>query len=297
MSRSHAIAGAVLALTAAQSAHAAALDLYYERALMGAADARCGLFTPQIGAALAAAEAQARGAALRSGAPGSSLRATAASAAAKAAATSCVSPDLKLAAARVRQAFQDYGRLQRMDFPGELAGWKADRTLPVRTPVWRLVQTASLGGQPLSFGLAGRWGAPQALIAVTSVAGGDTPYAARLVMRDLARSSEPYLNQVRAGSSAKLPLWARTPPRWASVVFAAEARSPADPSLAPPGAGSAMAFRFPASAAQAIAALDPREAITVELLYPAPTGDVVRKAYVEVGDFAAGQAFLAAAAR
>jgi hypothetical protein len=40
--------------------------------------------------------------------------------------------------------------------------------------------------------------------------------------------------------------------------------------------------------------LDPREAVAVEFLF---SGDRVRTAYVEVGDFAAGRAFLQVAAR
>jgi hypothetical protein len=42
-------------------------------------------------------------------------------------------------------------------------------------------------------------------------------------------------------------------------------------------------------AARELALLDPREAVAVEFLFP---GDEVRRAYVEVGDFAAGKAFL-----
>ncbi|MDZ4370247.1 MAG: hypothetical protein U1C74_02340, partial [Phenylobacterium sp.] len=54
------------------------------------------------------------------------------------------------------------------------------------------------------------------------------------------------------------------------------------------------AFRFPQTAAKALADLDPREAVAVEFLF---AGDRVRTAYVEVGDFAAGRAFLQVAAR
>ena len=53
------------------------------------------------------------------------------------------------------------------------------------------------------------------------------------------------------------------------------------------------AFRFPVEAERALAELDPREAVVVEFQF----GDGVRLADVEVGDFAAGQAFLIMAAR
>ena len=64
--------------------------------------------------------------------------------------------------------------------------------------------------------------------------------------------------------------------------------------LLPKGSEDGWAFRFPAAAAQALADLDPREAIAVEFLFP---GERVRTAYVEVGDFAAGRAFLQVASR
>jgi len=62
----------------------------------------------------------------------------------------------------------------------------------------------------------------------------------------------------------------------------------------PKGSRAGWAFRFPPEAARELARLDPREAVAVEFLFP---GDVTRRAYVEVGDFAAGQAFLTLAER
>src|SRR5687768_14204872 len=66
------VAGLALAVPAASLA-AGAADLFYERSVLRAADQRCGLFDPKISAALEAARAQARGAALRGGAPASEL--------------------------------------------------------------------------------------------------------------------------------------------------------------------------------------------------------------------------------
>jgi hypothetical protein len=86
-------------------------------------------------------------------------------------------------------------------------------------------------------------------------------------------------------------------PENANLAFMAEARLAPDPLIAPKGK-DAIAYRFPASAAKAIAGLDPREAVSVEFLFQGPGGrTVVRRALIEVGDFAAGQAFLAAAQR
>src|SRR5204862_209099 len=76
-----------------------------------------------------------------------------------------------------------------------------------------------------------------------------------------------------------LPLARRLPPPLALKAYAASARSPAGEDLLPKTKGG-WAFRFPEEAVNALASLDPREAVVVELLMP---GDGTRRAYVEVG--------------
>ena len=184
----------------------------------------------------------------------------------------------------MRKAFEAYSGLQRMTYPGDLATWQAERTSSVTIPLWRLSQPASFGGDRLIFGLAGRGGA---VLSVATFANGVRPYGARLVLRDTARTQGPYLDP-RGGRN----LAARVSPRSASLVFTAEAREESPLSLLPNGAKSGLAFRFPAAAAEAISLLDPREAVTIEFTFSGREGEMVRKAYVEVGDFAAGRAFL-----
>jgi hypothetical protein len=288
---------AALAVAGAAGASTPGAQAYYERALMHAADARCHLFAPALGSALAAAEAQARGAALRAGATNAALRVVQAQAIAKQAGLACGAHDLGVAAARVKTAFDGYSKLIRMSFPGDDAGWQADRTLPLRTPIWRLSQPASAGPVRVMFGLAGDYGHPAQLLAVGDFGPGETPYAAQLMVRDTARAPEPYLQAVSVAAWARLPLAERAPPRSAALAFTAEARAAADKTLLPRGAASGIAFRFPAAAAQALAGLDPREAVTLVFLIQDASGATARRAYVEVGDFAAGQAFLAAAPR
>jgi hypothetical protein len=267
-------------------AHAQGLDLVYERTVMTAADGRCGLFAPEISAALGAAQAQAHGAALRGGAALETVQSTEARARSRAASLNCTAPDLAVAAVRVRSAFAGYARIQRMNFPGEIAGWRADRTGP-RAVRWRLSQDARFGADRMTFGLAGR-GEGATLIALARFADGQAPYAARLLMRDDARSEGPYLYRI-SSTPQRLPLERRLPPRSALRIYVAEARSTAGQDLLPKDARSGWAFRFPAQAVSDLAELDPREAVAVEFLFP---GDVVRRAYVEIGDFAAGKAFL-----
>ena len=92
---------AAMTMLAAGSCDAATAggQAYYERALMQAADGRCHLFSPQLGSALAAAAAQARGAALRAGATNKGLAILAVQAAAKQAGLPCGAKDLAVAAA------------------------------------------------------------------------------------------------------------------------------------------------------------------------------------------------------
>lgn len=284
----------IAALAAAPGiAKARPVDLFYERTVMSAADARCDLFAPEVGAALAASAAQARGAALRAGISFASLRTIENNARGKAALAGCGSPDIAIAASRVKTAFSGYAKITRLTYPGDIAPWRADRA-GGRASSWRLSQESTFGSDKLSFGLAGRDG-PGALVAVARFADGAQPYAARLLLRDGARSSQPYLDRWGAGSTARLPLERRLPPRSALKTYQASARSPAGQDLLPRDAKSAgWAFRFPDTAAIELGALDPREAVAVEFLF---AGDVSRRAYVEIGDFAAGRAFLQVAAR
>lgn len=272
------------ALGVAGLAHAAPGDLFYERTLMRAADGRCRLFTPALASALDAARAQARGATLRAGVREAEVLAIEQRAVSKAGTVSCQSKDLKLVAERVRKGFEGYALLQRMSYPGDRARWEADRASSATIPLWRLSQPAAFNQDRLIFGLAGR-GAQ--MLAVATFADGAQPYAARLVMRDPELTQGPYLNAKPARGLAS-----NVAPRAASRVFSAESRDMAAPTLLPIGAKTGVTFRFPQVAGDWISRLDPREALVIEFLIAGRNGDEVRRAYVEVGDFAAGRAFL-----
>lgn len=266
------------------------LDLYRERVAMSAAGDRCRLFDPQTGQALASGAAQARTAALRAGYAPQALDDAAADARDRTAGLACDAPRLLEAAARSRDAFRAYSALRRMSFPGQVGTWRADRAMPRQSAAWRLAQDAWAGEDKVVFGVAGQQGAQSVTLAVASP-DGSSPYAARLLVRDTARLPEPLVQPGAATLKARAPL------RAAAKVILAEAKAPADPALRPQGAGKAVAFRFPASAQEALEQLDPREAVSVEILYPSDRGDVVRTAFLEVGDFDAGMAFLNTAAR
>ena len=260
-------------------------DLYLERTAMLAAGAQCRLFDAGLTSALSSGAAQARTSALRAGYTPEALERGSGDARAVVAGMACNSPRVQQAAQRTRDAFRAYSGLQRMSFPGDVGAWRADRSMPLHSASWRLSQDAYAGQDKVVFGVAGLQGAEAVTLSVAS-ADGVEPYAARLVVRDPARLPQPV---VKAGNP---PLSDRAPVRAAARVILAQARADADPALRPLGSNKAVAFRFPASTEKTLEQLDPREAVAVELLYPSDRGDMVRTAFLEVGDFDAGVAFL-----
>jgi hypothetical protein len=266
-------------------------DLYRERVAMTTVGSRCRLFDGETAAALAAGVAQSRTAALRAGYTPEALDHGAADARAQVERMTCGSARLLKAAAGARDAFRAYRGLERMAFPGAVGAWRADRIMPQQSAAWRLAQDAFAGEDKVVFGVAGQGGS-EAVTLTVAPADGSSPYAARLLVRDAARLAEPVLP-----ADGAAPLSARVPLRAAARVILADARAPADPALRPRGAAKAIAFRFPFAARQALEQLDPREAVSVEILYPSDRGDLVRTAFLEVGDFDAGMAFLDRPAR
>lgn len=229
----------------------------FERAFMLEADRRCTLFTPEVRAALRVAAAQARASALRSSrAPDTvELRARAG-----AGAVPCASPDLRLAAARVRSAHEGWTKVQRFNFQGDTAGWRADRT-PFPALRWRLVQTRG----DIAFGLAGEAG--QAL----------RPYAvARFPKRE-----RPALVRLTVGRQ----------------VFLAETNAPAPQALEialTQGvlAAPAWVFRFPAAATAALDAAGPHDPVRLDFVTPGRAGDRAMALVIERGDYPAARAFI-----
>ncbi len=268
---------AIVALTLAAGTATAAGDVYYERAFVRAAQDKCRLFEPRLTQALEAATLQARGAALRAGRPVSELAATAARATARAEATPCNDAELNQVKTRVRHAFAGWSRAARINFPGDKAVWSADRFESAHDG-WRLFQDGATGASPVRFGLTGKSPQDARPAAVVSFVGKPRPYAARMVMRDTARSPRPWL-----GAEGLPPDAARL------AVFAAGSDlAPRD--LLASGARAGEVWRFPDSAAEALAALDPREPFLIEFLF---RDDSVATARFEAGDFAAARAFLA----
>lgn len=268
---------ASLILLQAGSAQAGAANLYYERSVAVAAQTKCRLFEPRLAAALSAATLQARGAALRSGVEATALAATSARARSRVASVSCGDADLRTMASRVEAGFAGWSRAARVTFPGSWSDWRGDRFAST-IEAWRLVQDGAAAGAPVRIGLVGRNPLETRLAAVVSLEGGRRPYAARLVMRNAQVMPRPWL----AGEGL--------PPDNARASYFATGVRVAEAGLLAPGRRRGDHWAFPQSAAEALARLDPRETFSVEFLF---RDDSVTVARFEVGDFAAGRAFLA----
>lgn len=263
---------AALWVGAAGPARADPVQTAFERSLMLAADARCGLFDPAVSQALAAGAAQALGAARRSGLAVEAADALQARARARASAVACTSPELALAASRVRTAFAGWVATARMTFSGPAGDWIVDRYPRSLSQGWTLRQDGRVGARRLVFGQTA-----SGPTLVTSFAGGHRPYAVRVLARDPARTARPWLSDQ--------PL-----PRSAARVVLARSRMAATRELAPSGAEDALAWTFPETLLDQLSALDPRERFTIEFVF---SDDSIAVASLGVGDLEAARAFAA----
>lgn len=272
--------GAVTMPAGAEPGAAAPLsNTWYERSFIVAADSRCRLFTPALGAALSASALQARGAAARAGVADEALADIVQRARSRAAATACSDPQLAVVRDRVVSAYSAWAGLRRMEFPGDRGVWKADRTA-FETAGWRLMQTTVTGATPVSFGLVAGGDQTDTVSVVVSFVGRSRPYAVRVVMRDVERAPHPWLKAGRAD----------LPPETARRAFFAAGNLEADTALLAPDHRQGEVWLFRSDIAETLAGLDPREPFVVEFLF---RDDSVARARFEAGDFAAGRAFTA----
>lgn len=267
---------AIMLAAMPMQAWADASQTFYERTFVLAAHQKCGLFSAPVRSALTAAQRQARGAALRAGVAATTLNDAERRAQSSAGATACDNPDLRIVKGRVENAFAGWVRMPRMTFPGLRADWVANRVV-YRSPNWRLMQTTMTGASPVTFGYASSLSG-ESLAAVVSFHGRPRPYAVRIVMRDPAKSPRAWL-----GAAGQLPPAALQQVIWSSGMGQAET------GLLSAGKTEGQAWGFPASAAAALNRLDPREPFAIEFVF---RDESVARAVFEVGDFAAGQAFL-----
>lgn len=272
---------AALFATTAPALAQDALTAFDGRSLARALDDRCGLYNAPERAALEAAWLQARGTLIRGGADPHDLTARAAGFARRAQPMPCDSTDAQSIALDVAAAFSNWQRVREMDFPGSDRVWFAARPYP-DYPAWTLSQYPVPGDPARVFGYFHEDGERALALGLPAAAGLST---ARIVMRDIAREAD--LTDPSLGGLLRVsgrPDWVRhAPPAHAEQTIWASGRVLN---------GNQMRFVFPERAILALSQLDPREAVRIEALDS--HGRVVETVFVEVGDFAAGAAFLAA---
>jgi hypothetical protein len=161
---------------------------------------------------------------------------------------------------------------------GEVRTWVARRTPDPNG--FHLVQALPGGSK---FGILTR---PSGESVVLAMPASKAPASVRILLRNRAVAPQPVFDI--PGLETANGLAGAAPPRSMAM-----ARLPSGRTLdRRKGEADRMIFTFPSSLLKELAALDPREAVTIELLSDAP-GAKPQVLYLEVGDLAVACAFLA----
>jgi hypothetical protein len=289
-----AAACASLALSERAEAQSTADVAFATRVRALALDERCALFSDDVRLALDAGAAQSRNALLRAGWSDAVVLRAALIAATDADALACQGVEAAGVSSEVTGAYQAWRQLRAMAFPGNHRTWNARRLDAGEG--WLMVQNvASVRGGPILFGVARREDGEVRL--ALALPRDERPRAARALIRDRAIAPTRVENELArlAGRSDADPLGAAAAPDvFTRQIWAAERASvDADSEYAEGLDGAAALFWFPASSIEALADLDPREAIAIEVdLAARRGGERTDRLYVEIGDFAPAAMFV-----
>lgn len=252
---------ALLMASLASSAFAAAPTAqaaFVERSGLLQLDAQCQLFTPDIHAALESSALQARGALMRGGWNNAQLNDLEQIAINAARTRTCDDPRTIKAAADARTAYAAWARAITMAFPGQFRTWTARRFADING--LRLEQEIATG---VHFGVRDHNGGQALSLLMPLSAGQPATATATLVLRD--RASAPGGPQSFQASTRRIEPADRFHPQM-------------------------LVFEFAPAAFQALLALDPREAVDVQL----PRNGAIQRLQIEVGDLVAARLFLVA---
>ena len=270
------LAAAAILAAPAFAAQDPTVVTYAQRRALLAADVGCGLLAPEPRAALTAMTAQARSTLVRAGWTRAQLADLESKAIAAGRRHACASPALTTAAASARAGYQGWRKLGAMAFPGSAAGWTSRRTPDPNG--WLVFQDLPDGGGA-RFGIRQGVAGPELAFTAPDAARAN---GARIRLRDAARAPQPGFDapgRAAARLTDRLPMAVES-----RAILAAERRAEVF------GKTTATLFVFAPTSLQALTALDPREAIGLEL----PMADGAMRLYVvEVGDLAAAYAFAA----
>jgi len=269
---------------------------YVERTQAIALDERCGLFDMGPRLTLEGGAVLAHNALLRADWPLDTIRQLHDYGTAQAADMECASEAASTIAGQVINAYQAWRHLPSMVFPGDQRIWTARRTLGGDYAAWLVEQNVAGSAQSHAiFGLARNEDGE--ILPALALPGASGVRAAHLHMRDFEIAPTRVGAELRrlAVTDDATPLSAAAPPdvftkrTWAS----GRQRIAEGELLAADFEEDVVIIWYPASLAEDLIALDPREVAFIDVEY-APRGGVERteRLYIEIGDFIVARYFI-----
>ena len=265
----------------AQSPTAGVERAFLERTAISAADDACNLFTPAERFALRAGLYQSQNELLRANFSLEKINDTAASVRAHAKSLGCDHPSVRQVAATIRDSYRQFAKTNYLEYAAGHGVWRASR---VAADQWALSELDKATGA--AFGLRNSTDKkkPGLRLAIAIPVGDSLPATAQLYIRDPQRLDEPWLGSLFGPTGQLSP----TPRAMTRIEWAAETGEE-DDIIGDPF----QVYYFPETAIARIEALDPREAVQLELT-PNPRDKNQRPVRIlfEVGDFRAAHNFI-----
>ncbi len=263
---------------------------YLERAAITAADQKCSLFTDGERMALTSGLYQARNELLRADYAIAEIEALTDEVSTHARTLGCDHPSIQNVSSTIRDSYRQFVKTSFLEFPGRAAFWEASRS---EHDAWAVRQPEAKSGAVLGL----RRAEPQSRrpsigpadtrktlqLAVSIPATSRAPSTVQLLVRDPAKLSEPWINGLTGSNNQLTP-----PPRAVATPLWAGRQSNEWDVVKDP----IYVFYFGNDAIERLEALDPREAVTLQLT-PSPRAaeQSPTRIVFEAGDFAAARAF------
>jgi hypothetical protein len=267
--------------SAPPSATSAVERAFLERSAISAADDACNLFTAGERYALKAGLYQSQDELLRANYSRDIIDDTASGVRAHAKSLGCDHPSVRQVAATIRDSYRQFAKTNYLEYNGARGVWRASR---VAADQWALSEVDKT--TKIAFGLRNNTDKkkPPLRLAVALPLGDTLPSAVQLYIRDPAKLDEPWLGSPLGATAQYTP----TPRSMSHVEWAAETVEEDDITNDP-----FQVYYFSDAAVARIEALDPREAVLVELT-PNPRDKDQKPVRVlfEVGDFRAAHNFV-----
>jgi hypothetical protein len=254
----------------------AAAGLFAERVALLAADQKCALLKRPERAALSATATQARGIAIRDGWTDTRLDEVSGKASQMGRARTCDDAVLTQAAQSAKAGYLAWTRMFQMELPGQARIWRVRRTQDLDGwLMWQDLNAARFGLRSDGTNVALQLSLPGIV----------SPISTQVFIRDRARAARPFLGV--PGLVHASGLAGAAAPRAMAASWLASAIHIERVKDKPPR----TVIVLPAQLFADMGALDPRESAEIVLTYGQGR---IERYYVEIGDLAVAQAFLAA---